>query len=186
MLHNLLNRKQILSLITRLLPTVTILTIGVNIAPGFAQEILVPTLVDKGDCVAPVISTTKTTAHQKFDRQYCTDNNIGSPQKIKMCRQNLANEKQITFFGSCSNNGVYSIGLDGVQHQVKRQGGGLSRPPYLTGSFLGKDLRVNVKEIRSIQKRNDDGVESGESEVLVTIIRGKNTKKIKSVLSYGP
>jgi hypothetical protein len=189
MLHNLLNSKQILSIITtRLSPAAAILTVAANISPGFAQERLVPTSVDSGDCVASIISTTKTAAHRKLDRQYCTDNNIGSPQKIQICRQNLAKEKQITFFSDrCSNQGVYSIGIDGVEYQIKQIGGNLSRPPYLTGSFSSKDLRVNVKEIRSIQNsKNTDGIESGKSEVLVTIIRGVNTKKIKSTLSYGP
>lgn len=187
MLHNLPSHQRILSIVTKLASPVTILTIVANLSPGFAQERLVPTSVDSGDCVASSISTTKTAAHRTFDRQYCTENNVGSPQKIQICRQNLAKQKQIAFFSDkCSNKGVYSIGIDGVEYQIKRQGGSLSRPPYLTGSFSGKDLRVKIEEIRSIEKSSDDGVESGKSAVSVTIMRGRNTKKIEGILVYGP
>ncbi len=187
MLHNLPSHQRIANIVSKLAFPAIVLTTVVNISPGFAREVLVPTSVDSGDCVASSISTTKTAAHRTFDRQYCTDNNIGSPQKIQICRQNLAKQKQIAFFSDkCSNKGVYSIGIDGVEYQLKRQGGSLSRPPYLTGSFVGKDLRVNIKEIRSIQKSSDSGVESGRSAVSVIIIRSKNTKKIEGILSYGP
>jgi hypothetical protein len=180
------NRREIANVIVRLVNISTILTID-NIAPGFARERLVPTGIATSDCVAPTISTPKTTAHRTFDRQYCTKNNPGNSQKVRACSQNLADRKQVTFFTDrCGSKGIYFIGINGVEYQLKRTGGSLTRPPYLTGSFVGKGIRVNVKEIRSINKTNQDGIESGEIEVLVTIVHGKNTEQITGILAYGP
>ncbi|WP_146138277.1 hypothetical protein [Chamaesiphon polymorphus] len=184
--HRSSNRMETANVIVKLVSIATILTIG-NIAPGFAQERLVPTGISTSDCVAPTISTSKTTAHQRFDRQYCTKNNPGNSQKIRACQQNSAEQKQVTFFTDrCGSKGIYFIGINGVEYQLKRTGGNLTRPPYLTGSFVGKGIRVNVKEIRSIKKTNEDGIEGGELEVLVTITQGKNTEQITGILSYGP
>ncbi|AFY93679.1 hypothetical protein [Chamaesiphon minutus] len=184
--HRRQYHKAIANMTLRLVCTATFLTLG-NIAPGFAQERIVPTGIATGDCVAPIISTSKTTAHQRFDRQYCTKNNPGNSQKVRACQQNLAEQKQVTFFTDrCGSKGIYFIGINGIEYQLKRTGGSLNRPPYLTGSFVGKGIRVNVKEIRSIKKTNADGIEGGELEVLVTIIQGKNTEQITGILSYGP
>jgi hypothetical protein len=184
--HRRQHRKTMAHLTLGLVSTATILMLG-NIVPGFAQQRLVPTGIATGDCVAPTISTPKTTAHRTFDRQYCTKNNPGNSQKIQACSQNLAQQKQVTFFTDrCGSKGIYFIGINGIEYQLKRTGGSLTRPPYLTGAFVGQGIRVNVKEIRSIKKTNEDGIEGGELEVLVTIIQGKNTEQITGILSYGP
>jgi hypothetical protein len=180
------HRKTIANLTLGLVSTATLLTMG-NIAPGLAQARLVPTGIATGDCVAPNISISKTTAHRTFDRQYCTKNNPGNNQKVRACQQNLAEQKQVTFFTDrCNSKGVYFIGINGIEYQLKRTGGSLTRPPYLTGSFIGKGIRVNIKEIRSIKKTNEDGIEGGEIEVLVTVVQSKNTDRITGFLSYGP
>jgi hypothetical protein len=164
---------------------VTILAIA-SINPGFAQERLLPTGIATSDCVAPSISTAKTTAHRTIDLQYCTQNNTGDPQKIQICKQNLANLNRVTFFTDRCSSKDYFIGINGVEYKLKRKSGISDRPPYLTGSFAGKGIQAKIEKIRSINKTNNDGIEGGELEVLVTITQKKKTEKIKGVLSYGP
>lgn len=164
---------------------VTILAIAI-INPGFAQERLLPTEIATNDCVAPTISIAKTTAHRKIDLQSCTQNNPGDPQKIQICKQNLANLKRVTFFTDRCSSKDYFIGINGVEYRLKRKGGSLASPPYLTGYFAGNGLQVKIAKIRSINQTNTDGIEGGELEVLVTITQQKKTEKIKGILSYGP
>jgi hypothetical protein len=122
-LHRRQHQKTIASLTLGLVSTATLLTID-NISSGFARERLVPTNITTGDCVAPTISTPKTTAHRIFDRQYCTKNNPGNNQKIQACQQNLAEQKQVTFFTDrYSSKGVYFVGnllnRDRVRYSIK-------------------------------------------------------------------
>jgi hypothetical protein len=163
----------------------TILAIAI-INPGFAQEHLLPTEIPGGDCVAANVSTAKTAAHRKIDLQYCTRNNAGDPQKIQICKQNLANQERVTFFTDRCSNNDYFIGINGVEYKLKRKSRESSRPPYLTGSFAENGIQVKVEKIRSINQVNNDGVESGELEVFVTITQNKKVKKVKGILSYGP
>ncbi len=164
---------------------VTILAIA-NIDPASAQERVLPTEISTGDCVAPNISMAKTIAHRKIDLQYCMQNNTGEPDKIQICKQNLANQKRVTFFTDRCSSNDYFIGINGVEYKLKRKGGNLSSPPYLTGSFAKRGIQVRVEKIRSINKTNNDGIEGGELEVLVTVTQNKKIEKIQGVLSYGP
>jgi hypothetical protein len=165
--------------------TITTLVIT-GVKPGFAQERLLPTSIAGGDCVAPNISTAKTAAHRKIDLQYCTQNNPGNSQKIQICKQNSANQKRVTFFSDRCSSKDYLIGINGVEYKLKRKGGILSSPPYLTGTFIEKGIKVQVEKVRSISKTSNDGVESGELEVLVKITQNKRTEQITGILSYGP
>jgi hypothetical protein len=163
--------------------TISILTSN---PPGSAQLRLLPTALSTGDCVAPTISMVKTAAHRALDRQYCTEKNPGNPQQIQTCQQNIAARTQVAFFTDRCTSKNYFLGIDGVEYPLKRTGGNATLPPYLTGSFTGKGIRFDVKQIRSIKQNNEDGVPSGEVEVLVTITQGKKTEKIKGLLVYGP
>ncbi len=168
----------------KIVSVATILTIAH--APGStAQSRLIPTEINLGDCVAPRISAVKTAAHRALDRQYCTQNNPGKSQKIQACQQHLAARTQVAFFSDRCTSQNYTLGIDGVEYSLKRTRGN-PVPPYLTGSFAGSGIRFDVNQIRSIKQRNDDGIPSGEVEVLVTITQGKKTKKITGTLVYGP
>jgi hypothetical protein len=165
---------------------ISYLSILLAVPPGLAKERLLPTGVNAGDCVAPIISIAKTTAHKSFDRRYCTQNNRGNSPAIKTCERNSITQKQVAFFTDRCTQKSYYIGINGVDYQLRRTNGNPDRPPYLTGSFVGDGIKVKVTELRSIKKKNDDGVESGESLVLVTISQGKNTEKFEGVASFGP
>jgi hypothetical protein len=163
----------------------TMLTIAPS-SPSLADERLVPTAVEVGDCVAPTISIRKTPAHRTFDRQFCRQMNIDKSRSTATCEANFANQKRVAFFTDrCNSKSEYFLNLNGVEYVLKRSQGRLNRSPYLTGTFTGKGITLTVQKIRQIKKTIEDGLESGSAEVGVTLTQGKQSRKFTGILDYG-
>jgi hypothetical protein len=158
---------------------------------AFAKETLWLSDVRTGDCVAPRISSAKTQFNHKADKAYCAKYNAGSAEKIKTCQDNSLTNPNINFFTDrCSASDFY-IGINGVEHHLKRLSEPKNAKAPLLGKFSGKGISVDIKALRllSTNHENEDGtgeVIGGTYEVMVTVTKNKITKQTKATLDFGP
>jgi hypothetical protein len=159
-----------------------------------AKERLWPTAIYCGDCVAATVSVQKSTRDRKLDHDYCLKHLKGDVKKLTACEQASAAQQEIPFFTDrCgSPDDPYFIGINGKEYSLHRTKAAWNEELYLTGSFEGEGLKIEIKPIKLSRKYYDDEMQKSEEtvtsvewQVLVTINKDDSTERFTATLWYG-
>ena len=148
-------------------------------------------LSPSGDCVDWTISAHKGEAARQADKTFCESQNAGDPGKLQACLDNTRAQKQVEFFSNLCGEG-YVVSLDGQQFALKRLSPKARKPPYLTGVYAGKGVRMRVESPRLLSKEYDEGQPRNERNVVsaryavsVRVVQGKRTNRFAGEVWYG-
>ena len=148
-------------------------------------------LSPSGDCVDWTISAHKGEAARQADKTFCESQNVGDPGKLQACLDNTRAQKQVEFFSNLCGEG-YVVSLDGQQFALKRLSPKARKPPYLTGVYEGKGVRMRVESPRLLSKEYDEGEPRNERNVVsaryavsVRVVQGKRTNRFAGEVWYG-
>lgn len=147
--------------------------------------------VNTGDCVAARISTEKTSFVRELDKKYCA-RNLPDKTKERKCLENSRLNQYFSFFTDRCSESDYFIGINGEEVQLKRISKKPGKPHLFIGSFAGGGFSVNITLPRAVKKtnfpdapRNEDEVEGGAYDVLITVKKGARKKTFNGILMYG-
>jgi hypothetical protein len=166
-----------------------LLLLIVQVTYAEAQLWLSP--VNTGDCVAARISAKKTSFVIELDKKYCAQN-LPDKTKERTCLKNSRLNEDFSFFTDRCSESDYFIGINGEELHLRRISKKTGKPHSFIGSFAGKGLSVDISQPRLIKKtyfpgesRNEDNVEGGAYNVLITIKKGTSKKKFDGIFTYG-
>lgn len=158
---------------------------------NYAEAQLWLSPVNTGDCVAARISAKKTSFVRELDKKYCA-RNLPDKAKERKCIENSRLNEDFSFFTNRCSESDYFIGINGVEVQVERIFKKPGKPHSFIGSFAGSGFRVDISHPRPVKKtnfpdapRNEDKVEGGAYEVLITVKKGARKKTFNGILMYG-
>ena len=147
--------------------------------------------VNTGDCVADRISTEKTSFVRELDKKYCAQN-LPDKTKERKCLENTRLNKDFSFFTDRCSESEYFIGINGEEVQLKRISKKPGKSHLFIGSFAGSGFSVDIRLPRPVKKtnfpdtpRNEDEVEGGAYDVLITVKKGAQKKTFNGILMYG-
>lgn len=157
----------------------------------YAQAQLWLSPVNTGDCVAARISAKKSSFVRELDKKYCAQN-LPDKTKERICLENTRLNEDFSFFTDRCSEGEYFIGINGKEIQLRRISKKPGKPHFFIGSFAGNGLSVNISLPRPIKKtyfpddsKNEDEIEGGAYDVLITVKKGARKKTFEGVLLYG-
>jgi hypothetical protein len=166
---------------------VLLLVIQVTYAEG--QLWLSP--VNTGDCVAARITARKNSFVRELDKKYCA-RNLPDKAKEQKCLENTRLQADYSFFTDRCSEGEYFIGINGEEVQLKRISKKPGKPHLFIGSFVGNGFSVNITLPRPVKKTyfpaepgNEDEVEGGAYDVIITVKKGARKKTFDGILMYG-
>lgn len=166
-----------------------LLLLVIQVVHAHAQLWLSP--VKTGDCVADRIRAKKSSFVRELDRKYCAQN-LPDKTKERICIENTRLNEDFSFFTDRCSEGEYFIGINGKEIQLKRISKKPGKPHFFIGSFAGNGFSVNIGRPLLIKKTkfldepgNEDDIESGAYNVLITIKRGTSKKTFNGILTYG-
>jgi len=147
--------------------------------------------VNTGDCVAARITAKKTSFVRELDKKYCAKN-LPDKAKERTCLENTRLNEDFSFFTDRCSESDYFIGINGEELRLKRISKKAGKPHYFIGSFAGKGFSVNISHLREVKKTylpneptNEDNVEGGAYNVLITVKKGARKKTFDGILMYG-
>lgn len=153
-----------------------------------------PTMLHSlGDCVTPRISAPAGAAQDRANQEYCTENNQGEPEKIKICLSNSKMETVDFFTDRCGENeGVFYISLNGNEYTLHRAGAAPASPVPYAGHFEGEGVSIKVEagelltqEMTHAEEGMPSEIISEEYAVTVTVTKDGHTEKIRGVFWQG-
>lgn len=147
--------------------------------------------VNTGDCVAPRISTKKTSFVRELDKKYCA-RNLPDKTKERRCLENTRLNGNFSFFTDRCSESEYFIGINGEEFQLRRISKKPGKPHSFIGSFAGNGFRVDISLPRLKKKtyfpdepKDEDNVEGGAYDVRITVKKGASKKTFNGILMYG-
>lgn len=157
---------------------------------GGAQLWLSP--VSSGDCVAPRLYAERSKFVKEWEKQDCrlksSDEQIAA-KCVEGARLNEAAE--LVFFTDRCHQEEFFIGINGREYRLRKVSPN-RKPHYFIGTFIGEDLRVEIKEPRLLTKtylpgepQTEDYVLDADYAVRVVVTRGRLQKAFKATLWYG-
>ncbi|HEX8250501.1 MAG TPA: hypothetical protein VF599_20165 [Pyrinomonadaceae bacterium] len=166
-----------------------VLLLIVQVTCAEAQLWLSP--VKTGDCVANRISTKKTSFVREYDKKYCA-RNLPDKTKERTCLENSRAIKEFSFFTDRCSESDYFIGINGDELRLRRISKKPGKPHHFIGTFAGSGYSVVISLTRPIKKmpfpdkpRDEDEVEGGAYDVLITVKKGARKKTYNGILTYG-
>ena len=123
--------------------------------------------VNTGDCVAPRIVAERTVTGK-------------------------ATTEDVYFFTDRCSEEDYFIGVNGIEHPMKKVSADPQAPHHFIGSFAGDGISVRVGQPRLLYKKyipgeaeTDDNILDAAYEVLVTVKKGGLERSFQGSLLYG-
>jgi hypothetical protein len=147
--------------------------------------------VNTGDCVAPRIRTKKTSFVRELDKKYCAQN-LPDKTKERTCLKNTRLNQDFSFFTDRCSESDYFIGIKGDEIKLRRISKKPGKPNPFIGTFAGSGFSVVISLTHPIKKtpfpdepRDEDEVEGGAYDVLITVKKGARKKIFNGILMYG-
>lgn len=147
--------------------------------------------VKTGDCVAPRIRAKKTGFVRELDKKYCAQN-LPDKTKERTCLRNTRLIEDFSFFTDRCSASDYFIGINGDEIKLRRISKNPGKPNPFIGTFAGGGFSVVISLTRPIKKTpfpdnpgDEDVVEGGAYDVLITVKKGALKKTFNGVLMYG-
>ena len=147
--------------------------------------------INTGDCVAPRIIAKKTSFVRELDRKYCAQN-LPDKARERKCLENTRVQDDFSFFTDRCSESDYFIGINGEEIRLKRVSRKPGKPHHFIGAFAGRGFSVNITLPRQVKKasvpdkaENEDEVEGGAYDVLITVKKGGRKKTFEGILMYG-
>ena len=147
--------------------------------------------VNTGDCVAARIRAKKTSFVRELDKKYCA-RNLPDKTKERKCLENTRLNRDFSFFTDRCSESEYFIGINGEELQLRRISKKSGKPHLFIGSFAGSGFSVDISLLRPVKKPNipdelgnEDEIEGGAYDVLITVKKGARKKTFNGILMYG-